>query len=614
MSDIELLIIQDKKSINEFGNFLNKNIKEKIQIVEKVLKLNNTREKYLLEYLKLKQENKDKDFNECLRTYEVGINEENFKKVFGNNTVIIKLSAYQKIINLFNMLKMIEGKNGNDKILKIIEILDLKNEKYKQTFPIFYTNNKELFFNSLLYRFIKSIKDYYENETIKIKKDDAINLMKQYADKKLILQLSNDVNKKIKIKYINEIINHIDLLLTIDFNDYINNLSIFINSIYDNFIIKFENNDIFKCKEYDEKKQKNDINLFQDFMFFLSKFNFLNQAQLYFYTTVWQETFCPIPLNNLNVNGNNYNMKIDKNDLKFVINGKENIIKNINNYSSKLIDILKCEISLYNKIPDLYELDKYLKFDKYDSNVFIKTHWNILKEYISEILCSNTIKSIYKEIHKKEIIIYDKNQIIKILDNFHFFNYETDCIVETKKRFLFTYVESQLQGNYPQNINLIKLTYLTVFLITCIHEIIGHLFLRIFNYLSENEKLNSPMPLYPSDYAKFRGKESGEKIEELLFGNYKFEMTIKEMIFTLDKENYKKDYLDFNERFSKVNNNDLQISNDLKEILKVYEIYISKTDFNFPIKYSVNRTKNLGKIKFPNHHSIKRYHKKSKDN
>ena len=614
MSDIELLIIQDKKSINEFGNFLNKNIKEKIQIVEKVLKLNNTREKYLLEYLKLKQENKDKDFNECLRTYEVGINEENFKKVFGNNTVIIKLSAYQKIINLFNMLKMIEGKNGNDKILKIIEILDLKNEKYKQTFPIFYTNNKELFFNSLLYRFIKSIKDYYENETIKIKKDDAINLMKQYADKKLILQLSNDVNKKIKIKYINEIINHIDLLLTIDFNDYINNLSIFINSIYDNFIIKFENNDIFKCKEYDEKKQKNDINLFQDFMFFLSKFNFLNQAQLYFYTTVWKETFCPIPLNNLNVNGNNYNMKIDKNDLKFVINGKENIIKNINNYSSKLIDILKCEISLYNKIPDLYELDKYLKFDKYDSNVFIKTHWNILKEYISEILCSNTIKSIYKEIHKKEIIIYDKNQIIKILDNFHFFNYETDCIVETKKRFLFTYVESQLQGNYPQNINLIKLTYLTVFLITCIHEIIGHLFLRIFNYLSENEKLNSPMPLYPSDYAKFRGKESGEKIEELLFGNYKFEMTIKEMIFTLDKENYKKDYLDFNERFSKVNNNDLQISNDLKEILKVYEIYISKTDFNFPIKYSVNRTKNLGKIKFPNHHSIKRYHKKSKDN
>ena len=120
MSDIELLIIQDKKSINEFGNILNKNIKEKIQIIEKVLKLNNTREKYFLEYLKQKQENKDKEFNECIRTYEVGINEENFKKVFGNNTDIIKLYAYQKIINLFNMLKIIGGKNGDDKILKII--------------------------------------------------------------------------------------------------------------------------------------------------------------------------------------------------------------------------------------------------------------------------------------------------------------------------------------------------------------------------------------------------------------------------------------------------------------------------------------------------------------
>ena len=118
------------------------------------------------------------------------------------------------------------------------------------------------------------------------------------------------------------------------------------------------------------------------------------------------------------------------------------------------------------------------------------------------------------------------------------------------------------------------------------------------------------MPLYPSDYERLRGKESGEKIEELLFGNYKFEMTIKEMIFALDKENYKKDYLNFNEQFSKVNNNELQISDDLKEILKVYEIYISQIDFNLPIKYSVNRTKNLEKIKFPNHHSIKRFHKK----
>ena len=91
-------------------------------------------------------------------------------------------------------------------------------------------------------------------------------------------------------------------------------------------------------------------------------------------------------------------------------------------------------------------------------------------------------------------------------------------------------------------------------------------------------------------------------------------MTIKEMLFTLDKENYKKEYLNFNEGFSKVNNNELQISNNLEEILKAYKIYINKTDFNLPIKYSVNRTKNLEKIKFPNHHSIKRFHKKSKGN
>ena len=152
MSDIELLIIKDQKSIKEYENIVDKSIQKKIKIIEKVLKINNTRENYLFEFLKLKKENKDKDFEEYLKKYEVGIHEELFKKEFKNNSNIVKLSAYQKIINLFNKLKKIEENNGEEKLLKIIEILDINNEKFEQTFPILYSNNKELFFNSLLYK------------------------------------------------------------------------------------------------------------------------------------------------------------------------------------------------------------------------------------------------------------------------------------------------------------------------------------------------------------------------------------------------------------------------------------------------------------------------------
>ena len=349
-------------------------------------------------------------------------------------------------------------------------------------------------------------------------------------------------------------------------------------------------------------------------MFFLTKFNFINKDQLYFYSIIWQETFCPIPLRDINIVENNYIMFLDNNDLKIVCKGKENIIKNINNYSSKLLDTLRWNISLFNNIPDLYELDKYLKFDKYDSNLFIKSHWIVLSDYIAEIICSDTIQNIYKEIYHINIVISDKNQVKKILDNLRFFNYETGFIAETKKIFLSIYIESNLQNGYPNNIDLIKLIYLTVFLITCIHEIIGHLFLRISNYSIEGKKMESPKPFNPSEYAAIRGKESGEKIEEMLFGNYKFEMTIKEMLFTLNKENYKISNLSFKERFSQINNQKLVLSDDLKKLLELYKIDVSKIDFNLPIKYSVNKTKNKEKIKFPNHHSIKSLRLKLKDN
>ena len=605
MNDIEIFNKKINEILFQFNNLKKTkdiHLEDKIKKIETILKQNNTIEEILLEFLNLKIKNNDRDLKEYIKKYEVGINKNSFIKIIGNNDFVGE-KAYDKIINLFDKLKeIINEKNKEEQLIKIINILNLENKKYNQTFPIFFSINKELFFNSLIYMFIKSIKQNYDDEKKNIKnKDILIKKKDYYLNLKQNLENSGDIDKNNKLKNLDIIINNIELVLAINFYDYIINISKFINFIYDRFKLKFEKSDIFKCSEFNELKQKNDINLFQDFMYFLTKFNFNNIDQMNFYSFIWEETFYPIHLNEINDSGKNFTMKLIGNDLKITLKGKDSYIKNINYYISDVKDFIKNFINFYQRIPDLYELDKFLKFDKYN-NVFIKSHWNELSDYLADILCSETIKEIYKQMYKMDLIISDKIQIKKILDSLKFFNYETDFIGETKKRFLIIYIQSQLKNDYNPNIDLTKLIYLTVFLICCIHEIIGHLYLRINNYL-EDKQINSPQPLYPSDYAKTRKKESGEYIEEMLFGNYNFEMTIKEILFTLDKENYNKNNLTFRENFKKANNQEIFISNSLKEILNLYDININKIKLNSLEKFFVNKAKNE-KIKFPKHHSV----------
>ena len=157
-------------------------------------------------------------------------------------------------------------------------------------------------------------------------------------------------------------------------------------------------------------------------MYFLTKFNFNNIDQMNFYSLIWGETFYPIHLNEINESGKNFTMKLIGNDLKITLKGEDSYVKNINYYISDVKDFIKNFINFYQRIPDLYELDKFLKFDKYN-NVFIKSHWNLLSDYIADILCSETIKEIYKQMYNMDLIKSDKIQIKKILDSLKFFNY-----------------------------------------------------------------------------------------------------------------------------------------------------------------------------------------------
>ena len=109
-----------------------------------------------------------------------------------------------------------------------------------------------------------------------------------------------------------------------------------------------------------------------------------------------------------------------------------------------------------------------------------------------------------------------------------------------------------------------------------------------------------------SSYEKGWKKETGEFIEESLFGNYQYKMTMKEILFILDKANYMAGLSAFRTNFKNANNRNIKnISNELKVIASLYRINISNFNYGKKYKYPVNKNKNEQKYLFPQHHSIK---------
>ena len=156
---------------------------------------------------------------------------------------------------------------------------------------------------------------------------------------------------------------------------------------------------------------------------------------------------------------------------------------------------------------------------------------------------------------------------------------------------------------------------MAVFLISSIREIIGNLYLRIHNYLNPNKKkILSPQPnKLKSPYYIKSGKESGEFLEEQLFGNYGFQMTMKQILFILDKSNYNEINHDaFKNKFEAINDDNLVIkmSDDLKNILKLYEIDLNEIlSLGNSIFFEVNKSKITSKYKykFPQHHNASKF-------
>ena len=194
---------------------------------------------------------------------------------------------------------------------------------------------------------------------------------------------------------------------------------------------------------------------------------------------------------------------------------------------------------------------------------------------------------------------------MKILNEIRFFSFNSNFTAETKKRILLVCVQNYISNNAAKDINIKKLIYLAIFLIACIHEIVGNLSLRIHNYLHKENQDNSTMPEFQTEYEVFRGKESGEFLEAKLFGDYKCQMTIKQILYILDLKNYQYGNSDdFMNNFVKLENEEINPSKRFNEILNIYEITIDYIKINSKTLYNVNKSRYNNKIILPRHHSI----------
>ena len=213
--------------------------------LEELLNENNTEPEIILKYLELKQKVKDEKLPELLEEYEDCILYETFNEKF--DKIKVKASFIQKLKELFRELKEISNENDSNKKKEAIEnIVKKPNKKYKQTFPLFYSVNKELYFNSLYYRFLKRIKREYNKSKEKNQPKNFIKFM--------------------------------------------DNLSSFISDIYDNFLYLYEKDEIFLSKNYNGN-QRNKINLFSDFFSYLINYDFTSGLELLFYSQIWNDSF-----------------------------------------------------------------------------------------------------------------------------------------------------------------------------------------------------------------------------------------------------------------------------------------------------------------------------------
>ncbi len=145
-------------------------LEEKKNKIANLLKIDNTNEKIVFEFLKLQNsilaKSKDDSLKKILLQYEYCIEEKKFNENF-QMLKVTKISYKKRIMNLISLIKEYKNKNNLDDKVELLDKIEAQNvEKFHNTFPINYNVNLELFFYSLYELLCKQILSFYKNNIV----------------------------------------------------------------------------------------------------------------------------------------------------------------------------------------------------------------------------------------------------------------------------------------------------------------------------------------------------------------------------------------------------------------------------------------------------------------
>ena len=100
-----------------------------------------------------------------------------------------------------------------------------------------------------------------------------------------------------------------------------------------------------------------------------------------------------------------------------------------------------------------------------------------------------------------------------------------------------------LNKNYGEDDS--KLVFLSFNLITNEHEVLGHLNIRIQNLINRKDVQSPKQNINSNNFVGRNEAESGDFIEELLYGSNICNLYYKQILFILDIENYNCPYNEF---------------------------------------------------------------------
>lgn len=527
----------------------------KLNEFTKAINLDNTNDKIIKGYDEYLLENKRESYETYIKEYLLFFTQ-------------IK-DGKKEIFNFFDRLIAYKG-DWKDKInffqFLIKEIKFFEQIQYKNNLPLIkkYDN---IYYCKLYENLIKFLFKKYTKE----KKESYIKLIKQSSqdieDYKNRINIENLESKK----YMPVTIKEIDKILCCDFFqtfikllsdftikikffiDYLKKMSLdeFFNDINKNILL---DNLLFYIEKRAFTRTDNPIITNEYFLFNDSALNIENQIKLYKYENIK----ITIPNNN-------------KLDNKVIITYKDGnpIEFNYNLYS---IGYACNEIENQNSIVCNY---KKLNFSKFDSNNIFRENWKNITKDIKDIFCSECMKDFFKKHNLFDLFNYNSQELLnEVLDNVVFYPF----ISENS----YACFNEDFQTIYLQGVTKIEIDTAEYFIVSYAFQIvclIHELFHFYFGYLrfisKEKKRFGSPLPKKCSSYAKEREGESGEWIEEQLFGRHIQNLSVKESLFIFSMKDYKGGFESFRNEFEKLKKREFKYENFQKYIIKFKDFFDS---------------------------------------